>query len=125
MRWRTPHTTSCAADHSTSGLLSLRVWPPEFGRRLKWIHVSLRACGKILPSCLIDPESTIGDHCWISSLLPPTHQLDWNGEDPDVPQAAQIYCGPAASPCTCRRYYGQPERVVTAEVPGNCAQCPH
>ncbi|KAJ7940642.1 hypothetical protein B0H13DRAFT_1939088 [Mycena leptocephala] len=26
--------------------------------------------------------------------------------------------------CTCRRYYGQPERLVTQEIPGYCGQCP-
>ncbi|THU91163.1 hypothetical protein K435DRAFT_780887 [Dendrothele bispora CBS 962.96] len=25
--------------------------------------------------------------------------------------------------CTCKRYYTQPERIVTHETPSRCAQC--
>ncbi|KAJ7452415.1 hypothetical protein B0H11DRAFT_2073310 [Mycena galericulata] len=25
--------------------------------------------------------------------------------------------------CTCRRYYGQPERLITQEIRGYCPQC--
>ncbi|KAF9005646.1 hypothetical protein BDQ17DRAFT_1353522 [Cyathus striatus] len=33
-------------------------------------------------------------------------------------------CGSPMIPCSCRRYYGQPERIVTQQVPGKCRQCP-
>ncbi|KAI0320108.1 hypothetical protein OF83DRAFT_1106632, partial [Amylostereum chailletii] len=30
---------------------------------------------------------------------------------------------PSCRPCTCRRFYTQPERTVTAEVPERCSLC--
>ncbi|KAG2368558.1 hypothetical protein BDR07DRAFT_19059 [Suillus spraguei] len=34
-------------------------------------------------------------------------------------------CGsPGTPPCNCRRYYSQPQRLITLERPGTCPQCP-
>ncbi|KAG2111542.1 uncharacterized protein F5147DRAFT_90914 [Suillus discolor] len=34
-------------------------------------------------------------------------------------------CGSPARPCNCRRYYSQPQRLITPERPsGICPQCP-
>ncbi|KAG1853729.1 hypothetical protein DFJ58DRAFT_391408 [Suillus subalutaceus] len=33
-------------------------------------------------------------------------------------------CGSQGRPCNCRRYYSQPQRLITLEQPGKCPQCP-
>ncbi|KAG1753501.1 hypothetical protein EDB19DRAFT_833708 [Suillus lakei] len=33
-------------------------------------------------------------------------------------------CGSPGRPCNCRRYYSQPQRLITLERPGACPQCP-
>ncbi|KAG2349906.1 hypothetical protein BDR05DRAFT_260524 [Suillus weaverae] len=36
----------------------------------------------------------------------------------------QTMCGSPGRPCNCRRYYSQPQRLITLERPGTCPQCP-
>ncbi|KAI9566432.1 hypothetical protein HD554DRAFT_1111305 [Boletus coccyginus] len=71
-------------------------------RRLKFVRHT--ACGHLtfLRESLVDCGS---DTCTISSAHPPD-------------------CNSPQKPCSCRRYYGQPQRLVTRQVPEKCSTCP-
>ncbi|KAH7930769.1 hypothetical protein BV22DRAFT_33307 [Leucogyrophana mollusca] len=52
--------------------------------------------------------------------------IDCHMENCHLSSSHPSSCG-TQTPCHCRRYYSsssQPQRIVTQELPGKCAQCP-